>query len=274
MADEIVVEGGGTPAAPVAPPVAVAPVAPITPAPAQATGGVDWEKQRTGLTADLAKERKQRQALEAQTAQFQSELAAERKRIQALVGVTPLNPEETEAAEIRARFGKVFTKEQLLEQMGLSPEDIEDIRAAREERASTKATSDHYWTQHAQNMVNGAIEEIAKSYGGTLSEKQKATITRAYVLRAREDPAFLERHDQSDKTLAAEFAKEWIDEWFEPAKRSALATEVGQYRRVPNGQNRGIVSQGDKKIDVKDPKAVEDLLVAGFKERGGQFGRR
>jgi hypothetical protein len=32
--------------------------------------------------------------------------------------------------------------------------------------------------------------------------------------------------------------------------------------------------QGEKKIDVNDPKAVEDMLVAGFRERGGTFGRR
>lgn len=273
MAEEIV-DGGGTPAAPVVAPVVGTPAAPVTPAPAQAAGSVDWEKQRTGLTNDLAKERKQRQQFEAQVTQYQTELAAEKKRVQALAGVNPVSTEEAEAAEIRARFGKVFTQEQLLEQLGLTPADIEDIKAARDERASSKATSDHYWTRHAQSMVDGATAEVAKSYGGTLTEKQKATITRAYVLRAQEDPAFLERHENGDKALAAEFAKEWIDEWFEPAKRNALATEVNQFRRVPNGQSRGIANSGEKKIDVTNNDQVMDLLVAGRKERGGTFGRR
>lgn len=272
MAEEIV--DGGTPAA-VATPVVVAPVTPVsTPAPTQATGSADWERQRTGLTNDLAKERKQRQAFEAQATQFQTELAAERRRVQALAGVTPQSAEDTEAAEIRARFGKVFNQEQLLEQLGLSKEDIEDMKAARAERANSQATSDHYWNRHAQSMVDSAASEIAKHYGGNLSEKQKATITRAYVLRAQEDPAFYERHENGDKTLAAEFAKEWVDEWFEPAKRTALAANVDRFRQVPGGKDRNIVNQGEKKIDVNDPKAVEDMLVAGFRERGGSFGHR
>jgi hypothetical protein len=272
MADEIVVEGG-TPAS--VTPVVDKPVVPVsTPAPTQANGSADWERQRTGLTNDLAKERKQRQDYEKQATQFQTELALERKRIQALTGITPTSPEEAEAAEIRDRFGKVFSREQLLQQLGLTPEDLEEMKSDREERASAKAANEHYWTRHAQGMVDSAASEIAKSYGGELSEKQKATVTRAYVLRAQEDPEFLQRHENGDKTLAAEFAKEWISEWFEPAKRTALAANVDRFRQVPGGKDRNIVNQGEKKIDVNDPKAVEDMLVAGFRERGGSFGHR
>lgn len=264
MPEEII--EGGTETAPVTP-VVVAPVAPVTPAPAQANGSVEWEKQRKGLTADLAKERAARQQFETQNQTFQAELAAERKRIQALVGVTPQNPEETEAAEIRARFGKVFSKEQLLEQMGLSPDDIEDIKAARAERKASQDTQNHYWARHAKEMVKSVGAEIAKEFGD-LSERQTDTVTKAYVLRAQSDPEFLARHEAGDPTLAAEFAKEWLGDWYEPAKRKALASEIGQFRRVPNGQTRGIVNQGEKKINVNNNDEVMDLLVAGRQFEG------
>jgi hypothetical protein len=43
---------------------------------------------------------------------------------------------------------------------------------------------------------------------------------------------------------------------------------------VPSGKDRGIVTHGEKKIDVNDAKAVEDLLVKGFRERNGEFSGR
>jgi hypothetical protein len=50
--------------------------------------------------------------------------------------------------------------------------------------------------------------------------------------------------------------------------------ESQRFRAVPSGKDRGIVTHGEKKIDVNDPKAVEDVLVRGFRERNGEFGRR
>ena len=73
--------------------------------------------------------------------------------------------------------------------------------------------------------------------------------------------------------LVKEFAKQWIEDWFEPARRRITASTLGQHRPVPSGKDRGLVTQGEKKIDVNDAKAVEDILVAGFRERGGAFTR-
>jgi hypothetical protein len=248
------------------------PTPPPTPDPAQAKSG-DWEREKRGIQADLAKERKSRQQFEQQVQQHQTELALERKRIQALTGVNPLSAEDSDAADIRARFGKVFSREQLLEHLGMSADDLADLKSAKEDRERLKTLENQHWTKHNSAVVKEVTAEISKAYGGTLNDKQKDNILKLYVLRAQSDPEFLARHEDGDPTLVKEFAQEFLTNWFEPAKRSALAAEVGQFRRVPNGQSRGIVQQGEKAIDVKDPKAVEDMLVAGFRERGGQFGR-
>jgi hypothetical protein len=276
MPEELVT---GAPAAPAAPAAPVAPSnpnpAPVTPAPAQANSGVDQEARFKGIQADLAKERKQRQTYEAQVADYKTKLEAETRRVQALAGVAPVSADDAEAEEIRTRFSKVITPDYLLKQLGLSKEEIEEFKAAKADRASLQETTQHYWAKHGQGMVRKVSSELAKEYGGELSTRQQDTITKAYIFRAQQDPEFLKRHEDGDESLITEFAQEWIQDWAEPARRKALATEVNSFRRVPNGQNRGIVNNGEKKIDVNDPKAVEDLLVAGFKERNpGGFGRR
>ena len=248
------------------------------PDPAQGTkGGDDVEKRFKGIQADLAKERKARQGyeqkLQQQDIQYKAELAAERKRIAALAGINVPTTEEAEAEDIRQRLGKVATSDWLLSQLGLTKEDLADFKTAREDRSRLSDMEQHYWGKHGQSMVGQVTKELAKEYGGELSKRQIDTITQAYVLRAQVDPEFLSRHEAGDEKLITDFAKEWLEDWFEPAKRRITATEVDRFRRVPSGKDRNLVTSGEKKIDVTDTKQVEDLLVAGFKERGGQFRR-
>lgn len=240
-----------------------------TPVPVQATDG-DADKRFRGIQADLAKERKQRQDYERRVTQYETELATERRRVQALSGVNPQSPDEADREEVRQRFAALYP-----ELAGLSKEDIDTFREMAKERAGLAETTNHYWQAHGRKMVGEVQKEITKEYGGELSARQVETITKAYVLRAQSDPAFLQRHEDGDPALASEFAKEWLADWFEPAKRKATQTQVDQFRRVPGGKDRSSTFvQGEKKIDVNDPKAVEDMLVAGFRERGGTFGRR
>ena len=248
------------------------------PDPAQGTkGGDDVEKRFKGIQADLAKERKARQGyeqkLQQQDIQYKAELAAERKRIAALAGINVPSPEEAEADDIRQRLGKVATSEWLLSQLGISKEELADFKAAREDRSRLSDMEKHYWGKHGQLMVSQVTKALAKEYGGELTKRQADTIAQAYVLRAQADPEFLQRHEDGDDALVTDFAKEWLEDWYEPARRRITATEVDRFRRVPSGKDRNLVTTGEKKIDVNDAKQVEDLLVAGFKERGGQFRR-
>lgn len=240
-----------------------------TPVPVQAPDS-DADKRFRGIQADLAKERKQRQDYERRVTQYETELATERRRVQALTGVNPRSDAENDADEIRRRLAEIRP-----ELADLTADEIKEWRAMASERAALAETTNHYWQAHGRKMVGEVQKEITKEYGGELSARQVETITKAYVLRAQSDPAFLQRHEDGDPALASEFAKEWLADWFEPAKRKATQSQVDQFRRVPGGKDRSSTFvQGEKKIDVNDPKAVEDMLVAGFKERGGTFGRR
>jgi hypothetical protein len=226
----------------------------------------EYDRQIKGLTSDLQKERLARQRYDADLKAARAELEAEKKRVQALAGVNPKSAEETETEAIRQRFAILYPH-----LADLTAEDIQAIREQRGIATNLNETTQHYWVQHGRQMVGSVISEIEKELGGKLTERQAKRIAAEYAREAENNPEFLERHEKGDKTLVAEFAKQLSEDWFEPARRKVTQQESQRFRAVPDSKGRGIVTQGEKKIDVNDPKAVEDFLVKGYRERNGEF---
>jgi hypothetical protein len=228
----------------------------------------DYDREIAGFKADLIKERKARQQYETDLAAARAESAAHQKRIQALVGVTPKSDTEVEEEAIKARL-------EALGYPSLSKEDLEAIREVRATKSRLDETIDQSWKRHNHGVVVDLRETLEKELGGKLSDRQMTRVVAEYVREAESNPEFMDRHEKGDKTLIAEFTKQLSEDWFEPARRKVTQQETQRYRAVPSGKDRGIVTQGEKKIDVNDPKAVEDLLVKGYRERNGEFsGRR
>lgn len=256
MADENVTPEGGSPAPTPSP--TPAPTPSPTPAPSPAPTGEDQEKRFKGIQADLAKERKQRQEYEQQAKRYQAQYEAEQKRVQALAGLTPKSESEAETEIVKARFAELFPH-----LSGLTAEDIQGLRDAQQDRTRLQEMERHYWGKHGNAMISDVTKELTATFGGELNKSQIDTITQAYVFRAQQDPEFLQRHEAGDPSLAKEFAKEWVENWFEPARRQVTKTQVGQFRPVPSGQGRNIVNQGEKKIDVTNNDQVMDFISAG-----------
>lgn len=235
----------------------------------QQTGDPNAARRDAGVLADLQKERKQRQALEARLQAQEEALNSERRRVQALVGVNPQSEGEAEIAQVREQFAKLFP--------GLARLNDEQLLAKLDQllaSADTHAdTTNRYWRDRAQQMTSGVVEQISKELGGELSDRQVRRIRSAYAAAAEADPEFLARHEAGDPKLIEEFAKEWIEDWFEPARRKQITNEVGRYRPVPSGRDRSINSQAGtpKKIDFTNEKEVEDAMVASFRAHGGGF---
>lgn len=228
----------------------------------------DYDREIAGFKADLIKERKARQQYETDLAAARAESAERQKRIQALAGVTPKSEQEAEEEAVKARL-------EALGYPSLSKEDLEALREVRATKARLDETIDQSWKRHNHGVVENLREAVEKDLGGKLSERQMARVVAEYVREAETNQEFLDRHEKGDTTLIAEFAKQLSEDWFEPARRKVTQQETQRFRAVPSGKDRGIVTQGDKKIDVNDAKAVEDLLVKGYRERNGEFtGRR
>jgi hypothetical protein len=223
------------------------------------------------LLADLKKERAARQKFEHDYGTTNTELERERKRVLALSGIEVKSKDQEDEALIRERLERLYPW-----MKDLTAEDIQAVRESRGQMDEIRSATTHTWKAHGQKMLTAVTGGVQKALGGKLSERQATRIQQAYVEEARSNPEFLARHEAGDQTLVDEFVQGWLDDFVEPGRRSALASETRETRRprVPGGKDRSIVGANDKPIDVKDEKAVEDLLVKGFKERGGQFGRR
>lgn len=229
----------------------------------------DYDKEITGFRNDLKRERQARQQYERDLAAAKAELEVERKRVQAALGVMPQSPQDAQDDEIRNRFKQLFP-----DLADLSKEDIAAIRELKKQQEALAQTADHYWGQQAARMIDSVQSAVEKEIGGKLSDRQKTKLAQAYALAAENDPEFLDRHNRGDQTLVEQFAKEWAEDWFEPARRRVTQQETQRFRAVPAGNGRSIVTTPQQKIDVTDSKAVEDFLVKGFRERNGEFQRR
>ena len=234
-------------------------------------GAVDtsaWDKERAGFIADLKKEREQRQRIDTERQKYQSELEVERKRVLALSGVTPRRPEEQEDEEIKAAFAAKFPH--LAE---LTAEDVKELRALKEDRSRFQEATNNHWANHGRRMIGSAQEQIADSLGGELTDRQRSRIAREYIAFVEENAAngALDRHEAADETFVQEFVKQFLGDWQESVRRSITTNEVARNRPVPSGRGRNVNIGGQKKIDFKDPKAVEDAMVAAFKDHGGSF---
>lgn len=230
-----------------------------------------WDTERAGLLRDLQTERTKRQGHETQLSTFQAQIAEQNARIQALAGVAPKSKDDIEAESIKTAFAKLYP-----ELAGLTKEDIEAIRENKNASATLKDFQQRQWDTHARSMVSQVESKVKEELGGKddLTPRQTRALRAAFAAFIETDEGLAERYDKGDAALIDEFVKDYVADWFEPVRRKTERTTVESRVRVPSGKDRAIPGT-DKKIDVTDPKAVEDVLVAGFKKRGGEFtGRR
>lgn len=233
-------------------------------------GTEDVDAKHRGLVADIQKERKARQELERRIAAYEAEIARERNRVKALAGLEPQSDEDREAEEIRQRLRQI---EPGLAKL-LDDETLKRLDKVIQMADTLERTTQHYWGRHGLNSL-GAIEKKISDTFGELSPRQVKAIRAAYVTEAETNEEFARRHEEDPEALIEEFSKNWIEDWFESSKRRVTADEVQRQRRVPGARERNLVTPGSNKpVDVNDPKAVEDALVAGFRAKGGEFGRR
>lgn len=234
-------------------------------------GNKDGDDARVrGLTTDLQGERAARKKLERQIAELTGNLTAEQKRVRALAGVEPRSEDEAEAEEIIARLKTVVPGIELL----LDENKRTSLDKILAMLPQLERTQQHYWGRHGMASLKAIEGKISETFGD-LSDRQVKKVRAAFVTEAETNPEFAKRYEEDPEGLIEEFAKEWVEDWFEPSKRKVTADEVSRQRKVPGARERTFVAPDTQKpIDVTDDKAVGDVLVAGFRARGNEFGRR
>ena len=267
-------EGGEntpTPETPVTTPVTTTPSAavttPVTTTPNSTGTNAGDDKRFAGLTADLQKERKARQNFETQFKDHQARLAERDRQIAALTGARTPSAEDAEMDEVRKQFGKLYP--------GLAKLDdkaIERLLSVAQNADRLEEATNNHWQRHSSNMTDSLVKEVSDEIGSDLTPRQRNAVIAAYIQEAENNPEFLEKHERGDVAQLKQFAKDWTSDWFTAAQRKVSSTEANRNRPVPRSGDRSVTTTGGaKKIDFKNPKAVEDAMIDSFRAHGGSF---
>lgn len=212
----------------------------------------------------------------------EGELEAERKRTRALAGLEPSDPKKAESEEIRSALYQMFPQLKALE--NLTAEQLQEVFDAAK---SAQSTSQAAWARHATGMLNDLETEAGSVLGvEKLTPTQQNRLRQAYRDEAasavadrqramqrgeREsldtistDNDFVARHERGDKTLIKEFVKGFLDDWFEPARRSVTASAARRNMRpIPRGERtRMPITQGTPKVDLNNTDEFKKALLA------------
>jgi len=240
----------------------------------------DWVP-RSALNENNPKFRQRLTAAEQRAQTLEAELTAERNRVRALAGLGPqATQEQQQSEEVKNLILQMFPELKEL------PTLKEQNQQARE--AADRVAVEH-WERHSVSMLNELESSVAKAIGvDKLSPKQVRQLRQAYTAEAQQSVNdrfvniggqwvakdgdfsndFMSRHDRGDKTLIAEFAKEFVNEWFEPARRQVTSQVARRGARpVPNGARSGQVTTKTPEIDYNNPDAFKKALLEA--RRGG-----
>ncbi len=193
----------------------------------------------------------------------------------------PQDPKAEETESIKAALYQMLPQLQALD--GLTKEQLQEVLSAANAARSTSQAS---WERHATSMMNDLDAEASKVLDtDKLTPTQQKNLRRAYrdeALMAVEDrkravqrgdretldtlPSdndFVARHERGDKTLLKEFVTTFLNDWFEPARRSVTANQARRgMRPVPRGERtRQPIVQGEAKIDYNDNTAFKKALI-------------
>lgn len=213
-------------------------------------------------------------------------LAAEQKRTRALAGLETIDPKKQEEGELRGILEGMFPE--LVALKGLTKAQLEEVmQAATTARGASQAT----WERHALTMLGDLDSEAATALDvDKLTDTQQKSLRRAYreaageAMQEREaqmrrgdrrtldtiatDRDFVSRHEAGDKSLIKEFVKQFVGDWYEPARRSVTARQASRSMRpVPRGERtRQIPTQGEAKFDYNNETDFKKALLTA---RGG-----
>lgn len=213
----------------------------------------------------LQEETTKRQGLE-------SQLAEANRRVRALSGV-----EDDPNASGKQKAQAKEAREALLEVM---PE-LKDLLDSKD---ALQSSVKQQWTNHGATMLGGLSERVSDAIGGDLSDRQRARLNDSFITFLQRDieraeregteSVLLRRYNAGDQKLLDDFAKEFAEDWFEPARRKATAGIADRAnRRVPNSRpGSPVVTSGQKPV-FKTLDERMDFAVKAAKERGMRFGR-
>lgn len=201
-------------------------------------------------------------------------------QLQALVGATPADPKTQEAETIKAQFFELFPGMKSLAQ--LSPEQLQQLLDAPKQVGAANEFVSRSWQRHGKQQLTSLVAAVSDAVGSDLSDRAQGRLKAAFTdtiereaQKAQETGEIsdlFQRYIDGDETLVEEFAKEWAEDYFVPARRTVASQEIRRTtHKVPNSTGRGQVTTAPRQ-EFKTLDERLDYAAKLYKERGGQFG--
>lgn len=208
---------------------------------------------------------------------YKGQIEELQRKLRVAMGVENEDPKEKDRAEIQAALEEMYPG---LKAFGrLSADQLAQVLAAAE---AAQGTAQNHWQRHADMMLSDAFEQVTEALGvQELTPSQKRRIHSAYkeeaaaafAERKRAHEAgeqkdfsndFISRHERGDKTLIKEFVKAFLDDFVEPARKSATQQALRRNTRpVPRGERtRTPVTSRVPEVDFNNDDAFKQALIA------------
>lgn len=218
-------------------------------------------------------------------------------QIRALTNTVPVDDKVAKENAVKEAFfslfpgaKKLFTNDQMLERLEQFANSGDQV---------TQAAA-HVWNTHSETVLGSVRDEVQQGMGAdTLTDRQAAHVNKAFGAYVEDDvkrvaqeladdgiepteqairkrSTVLQQYERKDPKLIKAFAKEFLEDFYEPARRQVTSGEVRRNTAaVPLGRQRGpVVMNNGAKHDPKNLDAVLDAAISTAKERGVTFGRR
>jgi len=216
----------------------------------------------------LKTERKSRQEIQTELKRIRDEHGAHQTKLAQLFGGQK-SPEEQETEAVKAAIAKMYpglTK--------LTPEMLEKMEKMLGQTDALSSSANAIWDMRANQAREFMFSKVAAAMGvDKLSDRQQDRVIRGLVDYLDSDDAVRQRYEAGDNGPLDDYVKEFVEDWFEPAKRRGIQSEVDKLKKVPSGRERSIPGKDKKPLDFNKEKDVQDALVEAFKSQGGKFGR-
>jgi hypothetical protein len=159
--------------------------------------------------------------------------------------------------ELDPRIGKMLELAEHADKItaGLTASEQRQLREEKE------------WSNHATATLATVHDAFAKAFSGgkktgaDLPEEMRKTLTDNFIGWVMRDPARAERYDRKDAKLSEEFVTDWNKQFVEPFRRTAVAGQVQQARKVASlpvggGSSSPLGTPAPKPNDSDDEDAI------------------
>lgn len=183
--------------------------------------------------------------------------------------------QDKEANEIKEAIVSMFPGLKAIEK--LTPEQLQEVLESAD---AGRQSAHNHWTQHATRMLDTLTTEVTKAMGvEKLTDSQARRLKVAYreelavAVAARERAAqtgeqydaandALAKHERGDVAFLKEFTKQFLDDFYEPARRSATTAALRRTQRpVPKGgRESSQVTSKLPEIDYNDDNAFAKAM--------------